>query len=649
MHRLIIRIPLLLVILSLALGGVVMAQSPDGAVTSLASAIDQRAAANGLPSGDGQISAGEQAVASGIVDEVNSFDSEVAEFEASSPEAEAWTEAVDQRVGAFQQEVGEAAAAPMRDPRAEAISGAVEQYGKDIQELRDSAPRDPRAEAISGAVAQYGLEPVRPAPRDPRAEIVSWAVEQYGKEVAQSQGQSTLSQTDRGRVGRTVRQGASDYIDGSRVKRKNIIRQRINRLIEIAVPSQMLPINGYWRATPFAMSYSGQCKALHGDNDGPSGNPEDDPGQPLCGYENLGALPFIVWNGETQPYLEGTDSIYSQAPDIRLEMQTDANGATIGSTRVEFIREYQVVAPDRIKVRIAMIEEGGCSATGEYYLELVTADESVCAADQQPSTPEPEETPPPPAEGPYRVVALSINDEDQCKDVNTPPALDEFRLLGQPDGSLVIDYGMGTKQVFQRGSNYYEFDSGMSSAVREHLSISVQPEGTGLLSWSMNDRNGNICSTFRDFALPGMEPDVPATSTPAPDEPNTGSTTTGSASDANQMLPIADGRYKVEWTVLEAICPVAMQPLAPSFTEITISHLDAATLVGDYGAGTYTFTDMTGGNFFVVMSATQGDLSTAMSLFSQEPNAAFMSWSASSTADSAKTCAVMANLTLLED
>ncbi|MBZ0290506.1 MAG: hypothetical protein K8I30_22980, partial [Anaerolineae bacterium] len=258
-------------------------------------------------------------------------------------------------------------------------------------------------------------------------------------------------------VANSVRNGTRRAIDGSNLPYKGMTKWHIINLINQAVvfevPSQVLPINGYWRVRPFTMTVTGECQ--HYDCDGcggaTAGELEDDPGQPLCGYANTGGLPFITWQGAAHPYLPGTGSIYSQEPDEWTESRVDANGATTGSVKMTRTTEYRVVAPDLIVVTLVIQEEGGCTMSAEFEIELVTPDESVCPPlSELPSdlltTPAPESTPMPlvEAEGPFRAGLPLILDENQCTADNTPPQLTEVFLRSQDDGSKLIDYGTGT-------------------------------------------------------------------------------------------------------------------------------------------------------------------------------------------------------------
>jgi hypothetical protein len=474
---------------------------------------------------------------------------------------------------------------PVIDPNGQAISDGYD------------TSMDPRAEAISRAVEQYGQQIL-----DPRAEAISHAVAQY---VADNGGDSHETQQ---RVTNSVREGASEYIDQAGVKRPGITKRHVNRMIQIMVPNAMLPINGYWRILPFSVTTSGNCIDTYGDNDGPPVNGgDDDPGQPLCGYAEAGELPFIVWNGNLLPYLPGSSSIYSEMPLEQVVVTHDRGGASTGSLLVTTTTEYEVVAPDRIQVHLLIQEEGGCSMSADYIIELVTADESVCPPMSSVSTPEPTPEPPEVVEGPYTVGLPFYTDEAQCNDVNTPPQLgDELRLLEQPDGSIIIDYGTGTQQVYG-GNGYYEFDTGMSVSMRQLVTLVLFDDGSGgSVAFSNNAKDGNICYISHDLSLPGFEPDEPV-STPVPDDPSS-----GTSGDIPPAPALTTGNYTVTWSAFPGLeCSSALDAMLPKFTEATITANGAGyTLTA--GGVTYDLTETSGQYMSIVFEPDNSGVTLSM-------------------------------------
>lgn len=603
-----------LALFSLSGIGVIVAQDE---VSTLATFLDQRAAANGLSSGDGSISATERSVSAALIDEITGFNELITDFEAESATNSAWVESAEAAVQNYNETI-------TRDPRAEAISAAVDQYVVETEPIIEQAPIDPRAEAISAAVAQYGNEPVID-PRgqaisdavaqygvedgvvDPRAEAISRAVEQYGQQILDPRAEAisraveqyvvdndASTYEDRQRVTDTVRESASEYVNQSNVRRPGITKRHVNHLIQFMVPNAMLPINGYWRILPFSMITSGDCIDTYGDNDGPpvSGGDED-PGQPLCGYAEAGELPFIVWN-DIHPYLPGSSSIYSQLPYEQIVVTTDRSGASTGSLLVTTTTEYEVVAPDRILVHLLIQEEGGCSMTADYVIELVTPDESVCPAISAVSTPEPTPEPPEVVEGPYTVGMPFYTDETQCTDANTPPKLgSEVRLLEQEDGSILIDFGTGTQLVYG-GDGFYQFDTGMEAAVRQLVTLVLFDDGSGgSISWSNNAKDGNICYVSNDLTLPGFEAEEPV-STPAP-----GDDDSGENSEIPPAPPLAAGSYTVTWSAFPGLdCAAGLEEMLPKFPEATIATNGTGyTLTA--GGMTYELTEANGQYMFI--------------------------------------------------
>lgn len=591
-------------------------------VSLFATILDQRAAANGLSSGDGNISATERSISTALIDEITGFDELVTSFEAESADNSAWLESAETTVQNFNEQI-------TLDPRAEAVSAAVDQYVVDTEPIIEQAPLDPRAEAVVHAVSQYVGDPVID-PRgeavshavdqyvvdenggvDPRAEAISWAVEQYGKDRLDPRAEALShavaqyvvdndadSYEDRQRVTDTVRESASEYVNQSNVRRPGITKRHVNHLIQFMVPNAMLPINGYWRILPFSMNTSGDCVDTYGDNDGPPTNgSEQDPGSPLCGYAEAGELPFIVWN-DIHPYLPGSSSIYSQLPYEEIVVTSDRSGASTGSLLITTTTEYEVVAPDRIIVHLLIQEEGGCSMTAEYVIELVTPDESVCPALSAVSTPEPTPVPPEVVEGPYTIGMPFYTDEAQCTDANTAPELSgELRLLEQADGSVIIDYGAGTQLVYG-GDGFYQFDTGMDAAVRQLVTLVLFEDGSGgNVSWSNNAKDGNICYVSHDLTLPGFEGDEPV-STPTPDDdPNSGSN-----NEIPPAPPLTAGNYTVTWSAFPGLdCAPELEEMLPKFAEATLAANGTAyTLTA--GGTTYGLTQDSGQYFFMAFA-----------------------------------------------
>lgn len=615
----------------------------QGDTSSLATLIDQRAAANSLPSGDQKISPAEQAIASAISDDVSSFDQSIQNFEQASPANSTWVNSAEQAVQQFNQSVSS-------DPTAQAISDAVAQYGQTIQTVQAQAPGDPSAQAISDAIEQYGNEPVIDPrgqaisdavaqygnnsssvvdPRaqaisdavaqygkqatDPRAQAIADAVAQYGQEIAQTQGKDSLSAADQQRVTETVRESADQYIDQAGVKRPGITKRHINHLVQIMVPNAMLPINGYWHVVPYSMTTSGHCINTYGDNGGMGGTDNQDQGQPLCGYAKEGVLPFIVWQETDIPYLPGSSSIYSQMPREDFQLVRTSGGASTGTVKTTTTMEYEVVAPDEIHVHLLIQEDGGCSMSADYTIKLVTADESVCPPLENVSTPEPM-TPEPPVivqEGPYRVGLPIINDKTQCTATNTPPEFDTVRLIQQDDQSIVVDYGTGKQTLFFEGNGIYEFDTGMDAAIRQDVTLTLKTDGSGTLTWSNNAKDGNICFESRNLTLPGSA-SSDLTPTPAP-EISSGTETSGSETSASAGSIAGD--YTVTWTDYPGMaCPADLQDKLPKFPEATITGSASAYILS--GGGTdypltlaganYTYTNFAADNSATIIALVGG-------------------------------------------
>ncbi|MBE0688867.1 MAG: hypothetical protein IH587_01940, partial [Anaerolineae bacterium] len=611
------------------------AQSLNPQAAALGSSIDQRAATNGLLSGDGTLSHGEKWVAELVEQGIAEFSQQVADFEGASPENSQFAEAMDQDSAQIAAQVAQVEDGTAIDPRTQAISDAVAQYGKE-----PAAPLDTRAQIISDAVAQYGREPANTIDpraeaisravewydqhaqeqRDPRAEAISNAVAQYGREEATLQGRSELSHRDSATLRRSVREGAQDYIDGSNIRRKRIVQRYVDHLVEFMVPSQNMPINGYWRVQPFAMTSSGQCQALTGDNDGPSAMDDSNPGQPLCGYENPGGLPFIVWEYADHPYLPGTSSIYSREPETRTELIRDQNGQTTGSMRVTTTREYEVIAPDQIRVHLVMAEEGGCTQTADYLLELVTADEAICAQMPPISTPEP--TQPPPAETTYRVGLPLITSPEDCNESNTPPEFDEVRVIPQSDGSLLLDYGVGAQTLYQASDRNYTFEGDTGNGARTSLSLTLLSDGEASIFWSVNTRDGNICSLSLPLTLPGSESSSQAESTPT----ETPAPSSSGASQSQAVNYSLNGRYRITWNIMDMLCPPDMQTMIPGWTEATMAQPDTATLTFAAEGHDYMLSDMNGEGQFMFIDMEDPAQMTILSVTATGPGTASLSW-----------------------
>ena len=127
----------------------------------------------------------------------------------------------------------------------------------------------------------------------------------------------------------------------------------------------------------------------------------------------------------------------------------------------------------------------------------------------------------------------------------------------QTENTLLIDYGSGSQVVYRAGDNYYLYDSGMDGKARTSISLTLLNDGAAIIFWSVNSKDGNICSFPQDFQLP-PELRPTATSTPEaqatpssdsgtdPDADNTGDT--GSAGDSQPAMPA--GKYTVSWMSL---------------------------------------------------------------------------------------------------
>lgn len=602
-------------------------------INSLAMAIDNRASMNGLPSGDGSVSPAEYAISEVIWNDINSFNTDLESFEQASPINAASVESVEITITDYYVKVFD----PSSRPDAEMdMAQNLNQLTQEItdyihleqitQELTNEMIEYKTWQEIIEATEQYLAEnpPADTQSLEQLTQEITNAIymEQLTEEITnevinQQIWQEIIDATEQylaenapatpEQVGQTVKDGTSDYIKNDpKIKRKNINRKRAENRIEFYVPSQMLPINGRWRVQPYRTNVIGDCfntdAWAHGDG---GGSDVEELGDPLCGYENLGGLPFITWQGSIHMYLPGTSSIYSDYPSTGyLATRSEANGPLDSSRKYVTTVEYEVVAPDRILVHYLARFDGGCAIEATYEIVLVKADESVCPAQSsyvptkgntEPGQITPvkddDELPieePPVFEGPY-TVGMPFGTAPQCEF----PTMTEVRLLDQGNGVLVMDYGTGQKTLY-RDSTGYTYDSGFGPTGWENLSLFFNSNGNGYLTWNKTDATGQMCSVSQDLYLPGQ---VPA------DTPTTDSTT---SSDAGPVAggTLADGEYAVEWSIMEATCPADLQAVMPSFTNVTVTFNDK-TVVLSYdggeivlddmmGLGTYMYMDMTG-------------------------------------------------------
>jgi hypothetical protein len=185
----------------------------------------------------------------------------------------------------------------------------------------------------------------------------------------------------------------------------------------------------------------------------------------------------------------------------------------------------------------------------------------------------------------------------------------------------------------------YQYNSGFGQGLFTTVYLNLKPDGTGSLTWSIGGRDGKYCYATMDMAQPGMLLPSEVTPTPAP---------TLAPQTAVTALPINAGRYQVKWTVMDMLCPAAMQPLAPSFTEATLIQKDASTMIVDYGDGQYALSYLAGTHMYTYIDTQAGDMIYTMSLASTTPDKIYLSWGGIPTAQNASSCVVMADLTPLD-
>jgi hypothetical protein len=587
-----------------------LAQDSNLSAGAIATSIDASASIYGLPSGNGAVSPAEQALGSAAAQSIQTFSTEVETFAQSSPENGATIDAVNTNV-----------AQGKLDPIADAISNAVAQYGMTPDQIAihnavtygygsnygvDDDTGDSEAESLpveDPSIPDH-VEIDNPYGWSPDAVAVHNAVRMYTGENPNASGQT---------VKNAVRDGINHAVDQSSVPHKALVRKHIQRLIEQEAPSTNLPINGYWRVKPFSVSSSGHCIQDNGDNGGPDGaiaTDDADPGRPLCGYANAPELPYLVWNGDDLPYLPGTGSLYGPDPSVSFELIRDGSGASVSSVKVTTTREYRVVSPTEIRVHLLMQEDGGCSLSADYELELVTPDDSVCPRDAALSTLEPTPTPPPETQGPFRVGLPFYNNEADCDESNRPPTFGDVFLKAQAGGALLVDYGSGQQMMFADGWNNYSYDSGNQNGARLSFNL-TRFGGGGSLFWSKSNSDGKLCVASFDLVDPAQ---AAATPTPAPESASDGLGTTAGEAGASDAVGfvLPTGHFAVTWAEYPGVaCPADLTPKLPKFAEADISTAGGAYQL--VGAGvTYPLQNQ-GGNYMYVQ--TGGDQASSLMSF----------------------------------
>ncbi len=610
------------------------AMSDNQDVNALALAIDGRLNMSGMPGGNGVISPAESAVSEIIWNDINSFNQELEAFEASSIEGTTVIDNVEITVSDYYVKVFDPASRPTAEVSYQ------EQLYRDFRDAEDFPFLTQLQRELN---ATTGAQPI---PNTPGQADAYWGLVSIAEDLLAENPGSTREQ-----IGNAVKNGTVDYIkNDGKIKRKNINRKRVENMIEFYVPSQLLPINGLWKIQPYNVQANGPCFELDTYCDGCGGGVIDrdeddpDPGEPMCGFENPGGLPFITWQYDMHMYLEGTSSIYSGMPEINFTTTQDANGQTVGSSRSDRYVEYEVVAPDRVIVRYSEIYDNGCSYFAEYEIVLVTPDESVCpdlgaydptkGDDQTPVAviegEEPQKPPfqdtdeeerpieePPIQAGPYKVGVPFTPLDPACTAEGGVPQFSEVSLVDQGNGTLLIDYGSGQQMVARNGRTFYTFTNGLAGDDLETIYLDIQTDGTGSLSWSKTAPGGVSCYQTTDIYLPGTGPEAPIV-----DEPNAD---VGGDIPAIQTAALENGDYAVAWTVMEQLCPIAMQPTLPTFVNATVEVIDATTVKLIYEGGEMLLSDMGNNGNFGFMDATADPL-VSVSLSNMPDYGVMLTW-----------------------
>lgn len=605
-------------------------------VSLLSKYLDQTAAANNLPTGDGNISPVEQSVASALIDGATGLNQSLTQFASSSPENAAWITQAQQNAQNYNQQMAANASAPVDiraqiisdavaqygqdiptvtqgtpDIRAQIISDAVAQYGQDIQTIQPSGGFDPRAAAISGAVAQYGqqLDQVQ-TPFDPRADAISKAVEQYGRSIEELNGKSGLSKQEQQSIRKTLKDTSKHYIDSTDSEYKELLQQHLQRLIDEQLEDLPIdwvwPTDGIWARKFGKATQSGDCSgtaAGKGDNGGPDRDyyDENDPEQqaqvcvsPSTGVVFLDGKTFR-WdrNGQPNTYITETSidsydnstrqSVMSVIDDYNIDVVTTLQSGTCTTT---YVIHYKLVV-DGIPF--------GCNAHPKIQ------DVGDKPNDQTPSdsTNNPDEIVEPIKSGEYSVAWLPF-DSSCVASVQptfnqmtvTPTSFDDVKLI--VNGQTFSLFGDG-----KRG----EFD-----AFEDHLNITLKrrlADDFNLVWQTTSQDNKQSCYAKGVAKLqtaaasqPNYQPHTqtnPSSGTNSGDS-SSSSGSTGATTPAVTTPPPA-GSYNITWTAIPGLeCPAELKPKLPTFAQATVSDVADDHFVLQAGKDSYWIDRLPGTN-----------------------------------------------------
>ncbi len=587
-----------------------IALAQNDSVTQLGGYLDQQAAANGLPTGDGSISPVEQSVASALIDEITGFSQSVTDFQQASPANKTWLDGIEQRMETYNQQIADAGAnAPVDvrasiisnavaqygqdvddlqaqntyDVRAQIISDAVAQYGNDARALQTEAPDDPRAAAISQAVAQYGNQLPTAIP-DPRASAISQAVAQYGQEVGSKSGQAPSHAVSQA-INTSLREGTRDYINRSSIPRKLIVIRHIDQMIasdfDKNSDEQLELLPGFWRHTRSTVTMSGACQsAAMGFGSNPDGGGSDaTPVIPLVPIYQSTARDFIFIDNRPHGLLQ--PQVYGETTTERqLVMQ---NGKTTGSINTSHTTEYRIVASDLIAVHQIYAEEGGCTIEYESSYELAQMDTSVVIPTiDDMATPQPAPTPLPAStpvvtEQPIPIGTYPVTwtvDSGTCTD-KTQPTFTRARVDYTANGDMLLRLGDDEHTLFAIGDQQnprYQF-------ISSERQINIQViAGVIKMDW------GKFAGTAMCFK--GGELSA-ATAPAATTQPSVNPTATPVAAAGGQQ-------YQISFHPDETMCPKTVQGKLPAFDGTTFEALPDGTYQLVLGGEKFTFKDQYG-------------------------------------------------------